>query len=176
MMAIFKNLVLTLVSSALLVTPCFSAGLTLESPAFASNAAIPQKFTCSNLNYSPPLIWHDPNLGTQSYVLIVHDPDAPTGNWIHWVLFNIPAQVKQLTEGATTPAGATSGLNSWNTTGYSGPCPPAGTHRYYFTLYALDTYLNLGPEATAQDVVNAMKGDIIDTAELVGHYSKNASK
>ncbi|HAT8587124.1 TPA: YbhB/YbcL family Raf kinase inhibitor-like protein [Legionella pneumophila] len=176
MMVILKNLILTLISSALLVTPCFSAGLRLESTAFAANAVIPQKFTCSSLNYSPPLIWHDPNLGTQSYVLIVHDPDAPTGNWIHWVLFNIPAQVKQLAEGAATPAGATSGLNSWNTTGYSGPCPPTGTHRYYFTLYALDTYLSLGPDATSQDVVNAMKGDIIDTAELVGHYSKNASQ
>lgn len=173
MMAILKNLIFALISATFFITKCFSAGLTLESPAFAPNTVIPQKFTCSGLNYSPELLWHDPNLGTQSYALIVNDPDAPAGNWIHWVLFNIPAQVKQLSERTLTPAGATSGLNSWNVTGYNGPCPPMGTHRYYFTLYALDTYLNLGPEATAKDVMEAMQGNIIDSSELIGLYSKN---
>ncbi|KGP63955.1 kinase inhibitor [Legionella norrlandica] len=172
-MVILKHLLFLLLGLILFAKECLAAGLTLESPAFASNAAIPQKYTCNGLNYSPPLIWRDPNVGTQSYVLIVHDPDAPSGNWIHWVLFNIPAQVKQLSEGTSTPAGATSGLNSWNTTGYSGPCPPTGIHHYYFTLYALSNYLTLGSDATVQDVVKAMQGNIIDSTEIIGLYGKN---
>jgi Raf kinase inhibitor-like YbhB/YbcL family protein len=147
--------------------------LSLESPAFKANSQIPQQYSCDGKDVSPALSWHNPPENTKSYVLIVDDPDAPGGDWVHWVLFNIPAQVRSLASAAETPVGAVSGRNSWRRTGYRGPCPPNGTHRYFFKLYALDTVLNLDSSANKQDVMAAMKGHILESTELRGSYTRN---
>jgi Raf kinase inhibitor-like YbhB/YbcL family protein len=147
--------------------------LSLESPAFNNNSQIPQQYSCDGKDVSPALSWQHPPQNTKSYVLIVDDPDAPSGNWVHWVLFNIPAQVRSLASAAETPVGAVSGRNSWGQSGYRGPCPPNGTHRYLFKLYALDTVLYLDSAANKQDVMTAMKGHILETTELRGSYTRN---
>ncbi len=150
----------------------FAADLTLESPAFSGNSLIPSQYTCDGTNESPPLSWKDSSAETQSYVLFVEDPDAPGGSWDHWVLFNIPASVKQLNEGTLIPQGAISGKNSWKKNDYIGPCPPNGTHRYFFKLYALNTLLNLNSTASKNEVIEAMKGHVIASSELIGLYQK----
>jgi Raf kinase inhibitor-like YbhB/YbcL family protein len=146
--------------------------LSLESPAFHNNSPIPQQYSCDGKDVSPAFSWQHPPANTKSYVLIVDDPDAPGGDWVHWLLFNIPAQVHSLPESAAIPAGAVSGRNSWGSTGYRGPCPPSGTHRYFFKLYALDTVLNLDSTASKQTVMTAMKGHILETSELMGSYTR----
>ena len=146
--------------------------LSLESTAFLSNTSIPPQYTCNGSNYSPALHWHGAPVGTQSYVLIVDDPDAPNGTWVHWVLFNIPAKYNHLDEATETPTGAISGKNSWDLKGYGGPCPPSGTHRYFFKLYALDVLLTVNSSATKSDILNAMEGHILDSSELVGFYKQ----
>jgi len=165
----------TLLVSALLVLSSqgFSMSLSLESHSFESNTNIPSPYTCEGDDHSPPLKWQGVSSDTKSYVLMVDDPDAPGGLWNHWVLFNIPANVNELSEGNEKPEGAISGKNSWGLTGYRGPCPPSGTHRYVFKLYALDNLLNLDDTANEQDVLKAMKDHIISNDELVGVYSKH---
>ncbi|KTD21953.1 Phosphatidylethanolamine-binding protein [Legionella lansingensis] len=148
-------------------------GLSIESPAFANNGFIPVQYTCDGADSSPPLLWKDAPVQTKSYVLIVDDPDAPAGTWVHWVLFNIPADVKQL-NGSGLPAGAESGKNSWGKVGYGGPCPPSGTHRYFFKLYALDTVLTLTSSANKQDVLKAMQNHVLESSELIGLYSRKS--
>lgn len=145
----------------------------LKSPAFAHNALIPKEYTCTGADHSPPLIWKNIPENTQSFVLIMDDPDAPMGLWVHWILFNLPADCHELKTG-NTPANAISARNSWNRTGYGGPCPPSGTHRYFFKLYALDTLLNLGEHATKKEIETAMQNHIIEQAELIGRYSKSS--
>ena len=146
--------------------------LSLESPAFLSNASIPPQYTCNGENYSPALHWQGAPVGTKSYVLIVDDPDAPNGTWVHWVLFNIPATCNHLDEATETPPGAISGMNSWELKGYGGPCPPSGTHRYFFKLSALDVRLTVNSNATKSDILNAMEHHILDHSELVGLYKQ----
>ena len=146
--------------------------LSIESPAFTANSLMPTQFTCDGADSSPPLVWQDTANNTQSYALIVDDPDAPAGVWTHWVLFNIPAKINQLAVGATIPAEAISSKNSWGGTGYQGPCPPSGVHRYFFKLYALDSMLNLNESATKEEVEQAMQGHIIDSSELIGLYKR----
>lgn len=147
-------------------------GLTLGSTSFSFDSSIPSQFTCDGSDISPELSWENTNNKTKSYVLIVDDPDAPAGIWVHWVIFNIPANVTHLAEGSALPAGAVSGKNSWGTTGYRGPCPPSGTHRYIFRMYALDSELNLTSSATKQDVMKAMHNHILTKGEYIGLYSK----
>jgi Raf kinase inhibitor-like YbhB/YbcL family protein len=149
-------------------------GLSLESPDFSSNGPIPTAFTCEGANDTPPLQWGNPPSGTQSLVLIVDDPDAPSGTWDHWVLFNIPATERGLNSNQL-PEGAIAGKNSWGNNKYEGPCPPSGTHRYYFSLYALNSTLNLTADANKKDVLEAMKTHILQKAELIGTYQKNTS-
>jgi hypothetical protein len=155
--------------------PSVSA-LTLTSSAFSSSDLIPQKYSCDGDDVSPPLAWGDVPQNAASLVLIVDDPDAPAGTWVHWVLFNIPAEMRALQEDvpaqAELPDGSTHGANSWKRTGYGGPCPPGGTHRYFFKLYALDSKLNLEPGATKQDVLDAMEGHVLAQAELMGTFSR----
>jgi Raf kinase inhibitor-like YbhB/YbcL family protein len=146
----------------------FSMTLLLESPAFQSQSTIPVLYTCKGKDLSPPLIWNNPPANTKSFVLIVDDPDAPFGTWVHWVLFNIPAHLRQLAEATSTLKPAISGKNSWGTTGYRGPCPPSGTHHYMFTLYALDTELKLDDRATKQTVMDAMQDHVIESSVLIG--------
>ncbi|HET6594020.1 MAG TPA: YbhB/YbcL family Raf kinase inhibitor-like protein [Anaerolineales bacterium] len=145
--------------------------LELTSDAFAHGQSIPAKYTCAGRNISPALVWNEPPSGTRSFALIMDDPDAPLGTWIHWVLFNIPAEARSLRENTDTGAMSV-GKNSWGDLGYGGPCPPGGTHRYYFKLYALDSTLNLRPGATKEQMLQEMKGHILAQGELMGTFSK----
>jgi Raf kinase inhibitor-like YbhB/YbcL family protein len=150
--------------------------LELESTAFAPGKSIPARYTCDGEDISPPLQWNDPPPGTQSLALIVDDPDAPAGAWVHWVLYNIPAKSRALQEDisadAELPDSSRHGKNSWGRLGYGGPCPPGGTHRYVFKLYALDTRLNLASGATKKQVLQAMRGHILAQAEMMGMYAR----
>lgn len=149
----------------------------LQSPAFQSGGKIPQKHTCEGEDLSPPLIWTDPPAGTKSFALISDDPDAPMGTWVHWVLYNLPPETKELAEGMsqaeTLPSGARQGMSDFRKVGYGGPCPPPGKpHRYYFKLYALDTVLDLPPRATKADFLVAASSHILAQAEWMGTYER----
>jgi len=150
--------------------------MTLSSPAFDAGQAIPLTYSCRGRDISPALEWSDPPAGTQSFALIMDDPDAPVGTWDHWVLYNIPASTRRLAEAippeASLSDGSLHGKNSWGRLGYGGPCPPSGTHRYFFRLYALDTTLPLASGASKKQVLEAMKGHILGQAELMGTFSK----
>jgi len=149
----------------------------LKSPVFQQNQAIPKKFSCDGVDASVPLSWSDPPQGTTSLALIADDPDAPRGTWVHWVLYDLPAEVRDLEEGVpvqeTLEDGAKQGRNDFGKIGYGGPCPPPGSaHRYYFKLYALDRLAGLPPRATKQQLLDAMKGHILAQTELVGTYKR----
>lgn len=150
--------------------------LELTSPAFAHGQPIPVRYTCKGEDISPALAWGEPPAGTQSFALIMDDPDAPVGTWVHWVLFNIPASARGLSEAfptdASLPDGSLNGTNSWGRTGYGGPCPPSGTHRYFFKLYALDEPLAINAGADKGELEKAMVGHILASAELMGTFSK----
>jgi hypothetical protein len=150
--------------------------LTLTSPAFQAGQGIPRKHTCQGGDASPALQWGEPPPGTQSFALIMDDPDAPAGTWVHWVLYNIPAAARQLAEGLPAkpdlPDGSRQGKNSWPRLGYGGPCPPSGTHRYTFKLYALDGKLDLPAGSTKEQLLKAMQGRILAQGELMGTYRK----
>ena len=154
--------------------------LTLTSTAFAPNGAIPPRHTCEGKDISPPLAWSGAPAATRSFALIVDDPDAPdpaapTMTWVHWVLYNIAAETGELPEAQAStalPAGTREGVNDWGRTGYGGPCPPIGRHRYFFKLYALDTVL---PELKRPDkaaLEKAMGGHLLAQAVLIGTYQK----
>lgn len=147
--------------------------MTLTSPAFQEGETIPTQFTCDAENISPELHWNHIPAGTRSFVLIVDDPDAPHQTFTHAVLFDIPAETQQLVEGAK--AIGVSGTNDFGETGYGGPCPPSGhgSHRYFFTLYALDVpTLNLQQGAARSDVEGAMQGHILEQAQLMGRFER----
>lgn len=147
--------------------------LTLSSPDFTANGPIPSQYTCTGKNESPALAWQNTPDKTQTFALILDDPDAPSGTWTHWVIFNIPATTQSLTRNQETfPAGTLLGKNSWQHERYEGPCPPSGTHHYYFKLYALDSTLNLAAGATKTDVIQAMQDHVLATASLMGTYKK----
>lgn len=154
--------------------------LTLTSPAFTDNGAIPKDYTCEGRDLSPPLAWTGVPSGTRSLALIIDDPDAPDPahprmTWVHWVLFNIPPDVTELSAGAATqlPAGIRQGINDWKRADYGGPCPPIGRHRYFHKLYALDIRLDdLPNQVTKSQLEKAMQGHILAQAELVGTYQK----
>ena len=154
--------------------------MTLSSPAFTAGGGIPELFTCEGQDLSPALAWTGVPDGAKSLVLIVDDPDAPDPKapkmtWVHWVLYNLPPATAGLAQAVAPrdlPAGTRQGTNDWKRTGYGGPCPPIGRHRYFHKLYALDTLLpDLGP-ATKADVESAMKGHVLAQAELMGTYEK----
>lgn len=155
--------------------------LILTSTAFIEGGEMPSKYTCEGENIVPPLAWQGVPENTRSLVLIIDDPDAPdplapTMNWVHWVLYNIPADSAGLTEGATSaelPAGTEEGINDWTQTWYGGPCPPIGRHRYFHKLYALDTVLKGMSKPTKAEVEAAMQGHIIAQTELMGTYEKS---
>ncbi len=155
--------------------------MNLTSPAFQPNAAIPARFTCDGADVSPELNWSDLPAGTKSLVLIVDDPDAPDPRaprmtWVHWVLYNLPPTAAGLPEAvasAALPAGTGEGLNDWGRTGYGGPCPPIGRHRYFHKLYALDTLLPDLGKPTKAALEKAMSGHILAKAELIGAYQRS---
>lgn len=148
----------------------------ITSTAFKEGEFIPSKYTCDGENISPPLSWSDLPSGTKSLALINDDPDAPVGDWVHWIIYNIPPDTKELIEAASNkknlPKGSLEGLNDWNRIGYGGPCPPTGVHRYFFKLYALDCVLSLKQGATKKQLLDAMKGHILALAQLIGKYQR----
>ena len=151
--------------------------LTLTSVAFTHNGEIPPPYTCDGRDISPPLTWSGAPIGTKSFTLIVDDPDAPDPKaprmtWVHWLLYNLPPDCNGLPEGVKQlPEGALEGINDWKRTGYGGPCPPIGRHRYFHKLYALDAVLPDLRHPTKAKLEQAMKGHVLAQAELVGTYS-----
>jgi len=160
-----------------------SMPLALSSNAFGDGEAIPSEYTCEGADIAPPLHWTGIPEGTRSLVLIVDDPDAPDPRapkmtWVHWVLYNLPPDLSGLASGAGAedlPPGAGEGLNDWQRTGYGGPCPPIGRHRYFHKLYALDTVLDGLERPTKAQVEAAMQGHVIAQAQLLGTYQKSAA-
>ena len=156
--------------------------LTLTSAGFSHGGAIPARYTCEGDDTSPPLRWEGAPAGTKSFALVVDDPDAPDPRaprtiWVHWIVYNLPETTAALPEGVLPghlPAGTGEGLNDWKRTGYGGPCPPIGRHRYFHKLYALDTVLTGLDRPTKARLVDAMQGHILAQAELVGTYQKRA--
>lgn len=148
----------------------------ISSPAFKHGDFIPRRYTCDGNDVSPPLNWENVPEGTKSFAIISDDPDCPTGTWVHWILYNIPSDLRSLPENVPKDRqlknGALQGNSDFRRPGYGGPCPPGGTHRYFFKLYALDTLLNPGPGATKSDVVKAMQGHILGQCELMGKYRR----
>ena len=148
----------------------------LKSAAFSERDMIPKKYTCDGPNISPPLMWEFVPNNTKSFVLISDDPDAPMGTWVHWVLFNIPAEIRELPENIPpkerTDFGAIQGRNDFRRIGYGGPCPPGGTHRYFFKLYALSCDLNLKTGSTKSDALREMKGHVLGECQLMGRYKR----
>jgi Raf kinase inhibitor-like YbhB/YbcL family protein len=148
----------------------------LTSAAFAHGTPIPTQYSCDGEDVSPPLAWSDPPEGTQTFALINDDPDAPVGVWVHWVLYNIPGSLRSLDEAIPVQEaledGSLHGENSWGRRDYGGPCPPSGTHRYFFKMYALDTMLELDAGADKQKLLDAMEGHILAQAELMGTFSR----
>jgi Raf kinase inhibitor-like YbhB/YbcL family protein len=148
----------------------------VTSSAFAEGGLIPAKYTCDGSDISPPLQWEAVPEGTKSIALISDDPDAPMGTWVHWVLFNLPAETKKLEENIppdkTLPNGARQGTTDFKRIGYGGPCPPSGTHRYYFKIYALDTKLDLATGAKKSELLKAMEGHILGQGQLMGKYKR----
>ena len=154
--------------------------LTITSRAFAAGGAIPATYTCEGKDVSPPLAWTGAPDGTKSFALIVDDPDAPDPaaprlTWVHWVLYDLPATIDGLPEAMRAealPAGTREGVNDWGRTGYGGPCPPVGRHRYFHKLYALDSVLSHLKRPSKAALERAMQGHILAQAELVGTYQK----
>ncbi len=150
--------------------------INVESSAFKEGQSIPKQYTCDGVNISPPLEWKGVPKNAKTLAIICDDPDAPTGTWVHWVVYNLSANDMGLIE--NTPAtekltgGGLQGKNDFGKIGYGGPCPPSGTHRYFFKLYALDAELDLRPGATKSDLLKAMEGHIVAQGQLMGTYSR----
>jgi Raf kinase inhibitor-like YbhB/YbcL family protein len=149
----------------------------LKSSAFAEGAEIPRKYTCDADDVSPQLRWEKAPAGTRVFALVADDPDAPAGTWVHWVIYDLPAETTELAEGIgktdTVDHEAEQGVNDFRRVGYSGPCPPPGSpHRYFFKLYALDAPTNLKPRASKQQLLDAIKGHILGEAQLMGRYGR----
>lgn len=148
----------------------------LISPVISEHGAIPGEFTCEGLDQSPPLQFHDAPNGTKSLALLLEDPDAPSGTYTHWVLFNLPPDQTELEKNqpptGVLPNGARQGKNDFKKTGYGGPCPPSGTHRYFFKLFALDRTLDLPENVEKKEFLDALKGHVLAEAQLIGTYQK----
>jgi Raf kinase inhibitor-like YbhB/YbcL family protein len=148
----------------------------ITSSAFEEGGLIPPKYTCDGADISPPLQWDAVPEGTKSIALISDDPDAPMGTWVHWVLFNLPAETKELAENippdSTLANGAMQGTTDFGRIGYGGPCPPSGTHRYFFKIYALDTEIDLPAGANKAQLLKDMEGHILGQGQLIGKYKR----
>jgi Raf kinase inhibitor-like YbhB/YbcL family protein len=148
----------------------------VKSTAFEEGGMIPKRYACDGTDISPPLAWNGVPEATKSIALICDDRDAPRGTWVHWVLFNLPPATNDLPENVPPQKrlgnGAIHGINDFRKIGYGGPCPPSGTHRYYFKIYALDTEINLKPGITKKKLLKTMKGHILAEGQLMGKYSR----
>ena len=175
----------TLIVTGLLLSPSApakesEARMHLSSTSFGAQGSIPEKYTCEGSDIAPPLAWSGVPATAKSLALIVDDPDAPDPKapkmtWVHWVLYNLPPQAGSLAEsagGKSIPQGTKEGLNDWKKTGYGGPCPPIGRHRYFFKLYALDTVLPDLGKPSKPALLKAMEGHVVASTELVGTYEK----
>jgi Raf kinase inhibitor-like YbhB/YbcL family protein len=149
----------------------YYSNMKLTSTEFLDNQFIPSKYTCDGEDINPELNISGVPSGTKSLVLIMDDPDAPAGTWVHWIMWNIKPETTSIAEGSV-PKGAVEGITSFNKTGYGGPCPHQGTHHYNFKLYALDTLLNLSPSSKKEDLVLAMQGHILEQTILIGLYKR----
>ena len=151
--------------------------LEVTSSAFSNGGMIPTKHTCDGKDISPPLAWSKLPAGTKSLTIIADDPDAPSRTWVHWVIYNIPPTLQSVPEAVpqkdTVLGGAKQGITDFRTIGYGGPCPPGGTHRYFFRVYALDKEVTLPPGSKKDDVLKAMEGHILAQGELMGKYSRS---
>jgi Raf kinase inhibitor-like YbhB/YbcL family protein len=169
---------LTAAVTAMTVSARGEGNMRIVSSAFNHDSAIPPIYTCEGKDISPPISWSEVPPGTKSLVLIVDDPDAPDPaapkmTWVHWVLYNLPPTSDGLQQAVKTlPAGTKEGMNDWKRTGYGGPCPPIGRHRYFHKLYALDTVLPDLKQPTKAKLEDAMKGHILSEARLMGTYQK----
>lgn len=143
----------------------------IESPIFENNSSIPLKYTCDGEDVNPPLEISEVLENTKSLVLIVDDPDAPGGTWVHWTVWNISPETEEVGENST-PDGGEEGITDFGKPGYGGPCPPSGTHRYFFKLFALDTILDIDSSSKVSDIEKAMEGHILDQAQLIGLYQR----
>lgn len=185
MKILFKGTILSVLLSGLLVavSPIIAEGVpmtqhfTLSSSAYKDNSSMPARFTCDSDDTSPPLAWSGAPTGTRSFALILDDPDAPDPaapqmTWVHWVLYDIPANVQSLPQSGSKhlPAGTREGLNDWKRTGYGGPCPPIGRHRYFHKLYALDVVLPDLHTPSKAKLEAAMQGHILAETQLIGTY------
>ena len=148
----------------------------VTSTAFDDGGLIPAKYTCDGADISPPLQWEAVPEGARSIALICDDPDAPVGTFVHWVLFNLPAETRELAENIppdrTLPNGAKQGTSDFGRIGYGGPCPPSGTHRYFFKIYALDTQIDLADGADKSQLLRAMEAHILAQGQLIGKYKR----
>mgnify|MGYP006267846505 CR=1 FL=1 len=148
----------------------------LQCPVLLAGDEVPTRYTCDGENVSPPLKWTDPPNGTRTFALIVEDPDAPSSVFTHWLVYDIPAERQELPEGVDghpeLPDGGTQGQNDFGETGFGGPCPPTGMHRYVFRLFALDQTLEMAPGAKKADLLQLMEGHILETAEVIGTYAR----
>jgi len=169
----FTLILLTILGLGLWLHSADAAGFSLSSPAFADNGNIPLLYSCSGKNQSPPLAWRDAPAKTRTFALIMHDPDAPNGDFIHWVVFDLPADARELTAGTGRGEPPVQGTNSFGRIGYDGPCPPPGpAHHYDFQLIALDAKLGLGHGATAAEVESRAAVHRLGTAELTGLFAR----
>lgn len=146
-------------------------GFTVTSPTFGEKEHIPRLYACDGEDINPPLVIRGIPRGTGSLALVVDDPDAPTGTWVHWVVWNIRPDTKEIKENSV-PKGAVQGVNDFKKHRYGGPCPPSGTHRYFFKLYALDAMISLGPNASKTELERKMKTHVLSEAHLVGLYKR----
>lgn len=172
----FVLILLVMATQTSATASAVDSSMQLGSQAYAMGASIPVLYTCDGKDISPPLVWHGVPSGTRSFVLIVDDPDAPGGTWVHWVLYNLPADSRQLPAAIKhkdLPAGTLTGTNSWGKTSYGGPCPPSGRHRYFHKLYALDTVLPKLDAATVTQLEKAMRGHVLASAELIATYQRS---
>jgi hypothetical protein len=149
--------------------------MVLGSSAFDHGERIPERYTCDGADVSPPLSWSGAPAGTRTFALVMDDPDAPRGTWVHWVVFDVPSVETGIHEGSPPP-GAREGSNSWGRAGYGGPCPPSGSHRYFFRLYAVDGASGLEPGASAAELARALEGHVLAEATLMGRYQRAAGR
>ncbi len=148
----------------------------ITSPVFKDGGTIPKKYTCDDLDVSPPIEWSNVPEGTISIAIVCDDPDAPMKTWVHWVIFNIPGDVTHLSENVSPEKelenGARQGMNDFHKVGYGGPCPPSGMHRYFFKIYALDTTLDLPAGISKSHLMIALEGHVLSEAHLMGTYTR----
>jgi Raf kinase inhibitor-like YbhB/YbcL family protein len=171
LLAIPSIIVVLLFSPSLNKEVSSMAALHITSPAFQNNGSIPRQYTCDGKDINPPLEIENCPTEAKSIAFICDDPDASVGTWVHWVLWNIDPNTKEISENAV-PQGAVEGMNDFKRHAYGGPCPPSGTHRYFFKVYALDTMLDISPNSTKSALEKAMKGHIIAEGQIIGLYKR----